>query len=269
MRATYQRARKSQVSIPTDRGVLGSSGPDPSHTVRYGPRDHQVYEVHEPAGPPRAWVGLIHGGFWRAEWDRTHLRPLAAALGEEGYAVALVEYARSGMPGGGWPVTGQDVMAALAALDRTETGSAPVVLVGHSAGGHLAVWALHQDPAVDVAGAVSLAGCLDLHLVHQLGLDDDAAADLLRSTPVTDPAGWDGADPARLGRAPYPVVVVHGDQDEKVPLAVARSWWERAGDPGRDRLTVLTGVTHFALIDPTHPSRTALLDALAALLTPH
>src|SRR5690606_5506800 len=149
-----------------------STGPAPSRTVPYGPAPHQVYEVHQPAGDPRAWVVLIHGGFWRAEWDRVHLRPLAASLTEEGYAVALVEYVRSGMPGGGWPATGAAVARAVTTVGRVEAGRRPVVLVGHSAGGHLAVWALHQVASgaaalvPGLAGAVSLAGCLDLDLVH-------------------------------------------------------------------------------------------------------
>lgn len=254
-----------------DRSVLSAPGPEPARTERYGPAAHQVYEVHRRgSAPPRAWVVLVHGGFWRAEWDRTHLRHLAAALAGQGYAVALVEYARSGMPGGGWAATAADVRAALGAVRAREVGAgtdaAPVVLVGHSAGGHLAVWALHQPEAAGVRGAVSLAGCLDLHLVASLGLDDDAAGDLLGGPPESDPATWSGADPARRGRAPYPVIAVHGDADEKVPLDVARSWWRQAGVPGRDRLVVLGGVTHFPLIDPGSPCFPVLVAQVEALL---
>ena len=256
------------MSPAADRAILTASGPAPAGTYSYGPQAHQVYEVHLPTGTPSGWLVLVHGGFWRAAWDRTHLRPLAAALTEQGYGVALVEYARSGMPGGGWPATGEDVAAALAAVRREQTGELPVVLVGHSAGGHLAVWSLHRPEARGVAGAVSLAGCLDLHLVHDLGLGDGAAAALLGSTPQTDPAGWEGADPARLGRTPYPVAVVHGDQDEQVPVEVSRSWWERASTPVRDLFEVLPGTTHFSLIDPGHPSHSSLLAAVEALLRP-
>lgn len=253
--------------IPTpDRDILSADGPAPARTARYGPAAHQVYDVFEPDGAPRAWLVLVHGGFWREAWDRTHLRPLAGALTDRGYAVALVEYARSGMPGGGWPTTGEDVAAALAAVRRDEVGDLPVVLVGHSAGGHLAVWTLHRPEARGVTGAVSLAGCLDLHLVHELGLGDGAAEALLGSTPATAPATWAGADPTRLGRAPYPVVVLHGDQDEQVPLAVARSWWEQARTPGRDLVEVLPGTSHFPVIDPRHPSHDCLLAGLRALL---
>ena len=259
------------MTTPPEHSILTQPGPGPDRTGSYGPAAHQVYDVFAPApteGPATPWVVLVHGGFWRAQWDRTHLRPLAAALAGQGYGVALIEYVRSGMPGGGWPATGDDVAAALAAVREQEAAGSPVVLVGHSAGGHLALWALHRPEAAGVAGAVSLAGCLDLHLVAGLGLDDDAAVDLMGGPPSADPATWAGADPARLGRTPYPVVVVHGDRDELVPLQVSRSWWERSGTPGRDRLVVLEGVTHFPLVDPRAPAFTVLRQALATLLRP-
>lgn len=256
------------MSTGPDRSVLDRTGPEPSRIVPYGRGPHQVYEVHEPEGGPRAWVVLVHGGFWRAQWDRTHLRPLAGALTEQGYAVALVEYVRPGMPGGGWPATGEDVVAAVAAVlhDERDERDPGVVLVGHSAGGHLALWAMHRPELQGVRGAVSLAGCLDLHLVHDLDLNDGAAVNLMGSPPQDAPEDWAGADPARLGPAPYPVVVVHGADDDRVPLAVSRSWWQRAGTPDRDELRVLAGVGHFALIDPEAPAYRTLLDALEALL---
>lgn len=256
----------SQTPPPAeDRSVLDRHGPEPVRTVPYGPEPHHVYEVHEPSGPPRGWVVLVHGGFWRTEWDRTHQRPLAGALARDGYAVALVEYGRPGMPGGGWPATGEDVAAAVAAVVRDEAAGAPVVLVGHSAGGHLAVWALHRPEAEGIRGAVSLAGCLDLHLVHEQGLGDGAALNLMGATPQDLPEAWAGADPARLGRTPYPVVVLHGDRDERVPVAVSRSWWDRAGEPGRDRWTVLPGAGHFSLIDPEAPPYASLLESVEGL----
>lgn len=245
------------------RAVLDHPVLPPGRTTSYGPLPHQVYEVFgDPAAA--AWLVLVHGGFWRAQWDRTHLRPLASALAREGYAVALVEYARTGMVGGGWDGTSTDVRAALGAV-RAEADGAPVVIVGHSAGGHLAVWLLHQPEAAGVAGAVSLAGCLDLAMVADLGLDDGAAVDLVGGTPQTHPNRYDAADPARLGRAPYPVVVVHGTADEAVPVSVARSWWQACADPGRDVLDLQDGITHFPLIDPAGPCYPRLLAHLEHL----
>jgi acetyl esterase/lipase len=251
----------------SDRAVLDHPPLPAGRTVPYGRLPHQVYEVHGDPSTASGWVVLVHGGFWRAAWDRAHLRPLASALAAEGYAVALVEYVRTGMPGGGWDGTFQDVAAALAAV-RQEAGDRPVVLAGHSAGGHLAVWLLHQPEAEAVRGAVSLGGCLDLTMVADLGLDDGAAQDLVGGTPLTHPDRYRRADPTRLGRSPYPVVVVHGSLDEAVPPTVARSWWAACGTPGRDALVVLEGVGHFALIDPASTAYPVVVGHLQRLLAP-
>lgn len=83
-----------------------------------GPHQSDVYDVWEPA-PHRARglsVALIHGGFWRERYDRHHLAPLARALADDGFHVANLEYARAGMPGGGWPGTGASVLAQLTAV---------------------------------------------------------------------------------------------------------------------------------------------------------
>jgi acetyl esterase/lipase len=246
-----------------DRSILQVRGPEPARVVRHGPGPQHLHDLYP--GPPGApWVVLVHGGFWRPRWDRTHLRPLAGALVEAGYAVALVEYARPGMPGGGWPGTGDDVAAAVAAV-RAGAGDAPVLLVGHSAGGQLALCALHRPEAAGVAGAVSLAGCLDLALVDELDLDGGAARALLGASPQQRPELWRQADPARLGPALAPVVVVHGDADELVPAQVSRSWWQAAAVPGRDRRVSLPGVGHFGLVDPRTPAFPVLTGALAGL----
>lgn len=255
-----------------DRGVLDRPGPAPGASLRYGERPEQVVDLYLPDSAPHAWVALVHGGFWRERWDRTHLRPLAGALRAQGYGVALLEYARSGMPAGGWPGTFEDVAAGLLAVRRHLGAGVPLVLAGHSAGGHLALWLLHQDAAAaapdlaPVAGAVSLAGCLDLGLVASLGLDEDAAGDLMGGSPAQVPQRYAVADPAALGRTPYPVVVVHGSADEKVPEQVAEAWWQAAGSPGRDRMVRLEGVSHFPLVDPLDPSYEVLLQQIEGLL---
>lgn len=242
----------------------------PTRTVPYGTAPEQIYDLYLPQGQehPRRWVVLIHGGFWRAEWDREHLRPLAAALAGAGYAVALVEYARTGMERGGFPGTFHDVASAVAVLRLREVGpDAELVLMGHSAGGQLAAWSLRQQQDPEFVGGISLAGCLDLHMVGELGLDNDAAADLLGASITEHPERWEVTDPSRLGPTAYPLIAVHGDADDRVPIQVARSWWDAAAVPTRDQLLVLEGVGHFELIDPEHPfftQLTSLLDGLFA-----
>lgn len=247
------------------RDVLTRVARAPDRVEMFGGGGHQVYDVYEPgpAGDTDGWVVLVHGGFWRAEHDRTHLYPMAAALADRGHRVALVEYRRTGMPGGGWPATGLDVAAAVQTVrDRECPTGEPVVLVGHSAGGHLATWLAHQPAGTGVAGVVSLAGCLDLALVRELGLGDGAAADLMHGIPASRAEIHRAADPARLGPAPATVTVLHGDADQIVPVEVSRSWWAQAARPDRDRLVVLPGVGHFALIDPSSEAFAVVAEAI-------
>src|SRR5690606_161093 len=135
--------------VPTDdpREILTRPAPPPDQTVRYGDHPDQVIDLRRPAAdrPTRPLVAVIHGGFWRADYDRTHTAPLAADLAGRGHPVAQLEYRRTGQPGGGWPGTFDDIAAAMAALERWAAdalgaGALPPVLLGHSAGGHLALW---------------------------------------------------------------------------------------------------------------------------------
>lgn len=270
--------------VPVSRDVLTRPAREPDRTTTFG-TGTELYDVWAPrpgttglatvtsattspaTTPEQATVVLVHGGFWRAQWDRAHLRPLAAALADAGLTVALPEYRRTGMPGGTWPGPGQDLARALAAIRADDTLPAPTVLVGHSAGGHLAVWLLHHPEAAGVLGAVSLAGCLDLRMVGRLGLDEGAADDLMGRT------DWSGepfldADPIDLGPTPSPVSAMHGRDDEQVPLAVSQSWMTHCGTTGRDALTVLEDRDHFDLIDPASPAWPSVLAEITRLSTP-
>lgn len=245
------------------RDVLNRPARDPDRTVRFGPAPLLEYDVWSA---PRAGVTvvLIHGGFWRAEWDRTHLRSMAAALADAGFTVALPEYHRTGMPGGSWPGPGDDVAMAMDAIRADAQLPRRVVVVGHSAGGHLAVWLLHQGEAAGVIGAVSLAGCLDLRMVGRLGLGDGAAHALMGSSDwVTEPSLL--ADPCDLGPTPVPVRLVHGRADAQVPLAVSESWMARCGTLSRDALLVLDEADHFDLIDPESSAWPSTLEQITIL----
>jgi acetyl esterase/lipase len=142
------------VSAVDARDVLTRPAPPPDHVLRYGPLPDQVADLRLPSGLGAGDTGqvpmlvlLLHGGFWRAAYDRKHLGPLAAALAAENFLVCTPEFRRTGQPGGGWPGTFDDVAAAvdrLPGLVRSALGRAAgpgqVILAGHSAGGHLALW---------------------------------------------------------------------------------------------------------------------------------
>lgn len=229
--------------------ILTRPGPPTDRTVSYGADPDQVYDVRlPPKGSPTPTVVVIHGGFWRPAYDRTHASAQSAALATAGFAVATLEYRRPSR--GGWPVLSADVRAGLAAIRADATLPGPTVLVGHSAGGHLAVWLLHQPEGAQVLGTVALAGCLDLHLVHRLGLGDGAAAALMGGAPEVDPVGWLNADPARLAPPPAPVQLVHGDADTAVPLLISKRYAEEAGTS----VDVVPAAGHFELIDPQEPA---------------
>ncbi|NGO69749.1 alpha/beta hydrolase, partial [Streptomyces boncukensis] len=153
------------------KALLALSPVPPERQERYGPHPSQVIDLYgtDAAGPR---IVVLHGGFWREQWDRTHLTPFAAALAGRGFPVALVEYRRVGGDGG-WPATAEDVAAALRHL-----GGPAGALVGHSAGGQLALWAAAQGEHT-AARAVVVAPVADLARAHELRLSDGAVAAFL------------------------------------------------------------------------------------------
>lgn len=171
------------------------------------------------------------------------------------------------MPGGGWPGTADAVRSALWAVRRHVLG--PVVTIGHSAGGHLAVLAVSGTDPVPVTGIIALAGVLNVHLAHQAGLDGDASAALLGALPQAAPGRWQQADPA-MQRHHVPARLVHGDADVTVPLDQSTSWMSSRGrGDASAQLQVLSGTEHFALIDPQAPAFAALCRAIDELTDGH
>ena len=258
------------------RDILTRPAPPPDHTTRYGPHPEQVVDLRLPPDPSGTLVVLVHGGFWRAEYDRTHLGPLADALSRAGHPVAVPEYRRTGSPGGGWPGTFDDISVFVEALGTicAARGIRPTrtVLVGHSAGGHLALWAAarHRLPADSPwrsgwrpDGVVALAACSSLDLCDALELDDNAAAALLGGGAEQVPERYALADPVALLPLGVPVTLLHGAEDVTVPPVMSREYAaraERAGDPVK--LVELPELEHFALIDPLSSAWPYLLAAI-------
>jgi acetyl esterase/lipase len=226
-----------------DRSVLSRPAPPPDSVLRYGDHPDQVVDLW--AGDDRAagrpLVVLVHGGFWRPEYDRTHLRPLAAGIHDAGWSVASIEYRREpGRP----DVTVDDVRTALAWLPREAVDhDGTKLLVGHSAGGHLVLWAAASS---ELQGVVALAPVADLVLAEKLHLDEGAVADFLGGAAETRP----DLDPVRLDKPDTPVTVIHGKEDTVVPIELAEAY--AAAHPS-SRLVVVPGAGHFELIDPLSP----------------
>lgn len=237
----------------------------PERTTAYGPDAAQVYDVRLPTRHPQGvTVVVIHGGFWRAIHDRSHAAGQAQGFADAGYHVAVLEYRRTGMPGGGWPGTLHDVLTALNAVAADRDLPTEMVLVGHSAGGHLsALAASHAERPSTVVGAVCLAGVLDLELGRALNLGQGAIEAFLGERPITTAPD---ADPAAL-RPGIPVIALHGVNDIDVPPQVSESYVEiQRGRPGVDvRLDLVEDCEHYGLIDPEHPAFARVLNAISSL----
>lgn len=260
------------------RAVLDRPAPPPDATLRYGPLPEHVADLRLPVGGAtagRPLVVVIHGGFWRAEYDRGHTGPLAAALADLGYPVAQLEYRCTGQPGGGWPATFEDVAAGVAALPdlvAAYTGE-PVgepILLGHSAGGQLALWltsAGRADPTVrPVAGVLALAPVADLVAAHRLDLDSGAVAALLGGGPAEFADRYAATDPTLLVPPQSPTVVIHGTLDQQVPVRLGRDYVRAAHAVGGEiRFVELAKCEHFGLIDPLSEAWPQVVAALGSL----
>ncbi|MFG1676248.1 alpha/beta hydrolase family protein [Micromonospora sp. NPDC049282] len=261
--------------MPSDpRDVLTRPAPPPDATVSYGEHPDQCADLRRPAGegPARPLVVVVHGGFWRAEYDRAHTGPMAAALAALGHPVAQLEYRRTGRPGGGWPHTLTDVLAGVAALPELAAAAlpgrvapVPPVLVGHSAGGHLALYAAAHHPD-SVGGVLALAPVADLAEAYRLDLDAGAVAALLGGGPADVPDRYAAADPSALVPVRVRTVVVHGVLDQQVPVSTSRSWVvaDRAAGGG-STLVELPECEHFGLIAPDSAAWPRVVEALRSL----
>jgi acetyl esterase/lipase len=219
-------------------------------------------------------VVVLHGGYWRARYDRSLMTELCLDLADRGLAAWNLEYRRVGS-GGGWPETFEDVTAGVDALADLD---APLDLeraaaVGHSAGGHLAFWSAARatlpdgapgaHPRVRVGAAVSQAGVLDLKLSAQLTPSAEPTRALL-GDPDEHPNRYELASPRERVPLGIPQLVLHGDRDATVSIRIATSYAEAArvaGDPCE--LVVLSGTGHFEHIDAGSPAWHVARDWLA------
>jgi acetyl esterase/lipase len=238
-------------------------------TSKYGAADGQEGDLHLPAGPRPPVVCLLHGGFWRMPYGREPLDAVARDLARRGYAVWNFGYRRLGAPGGGWPGTFDDVaagiehLAALAA-EGADLDLARVTVVGHSAGGHLALWsATRRSGRVRIAAVVGLAPIADLERAHVLRLGDGAVEALLGGTPARVPERLRAASPLCALPLGVPQTILHGVDDDAVPIALSRGYATAAREAGDAvELVELAHTGHMEFLDPASAAHAALCERL-------
>ncbi|MEU9900937.1 alpha/beta hydrolase [Streptomyces phaeochromogenes] len=266
---------------------------DPDTTAAYGDHPDQVVDFYAPrGGEERApLVVVLHGGAWRAPYDRRHITPFADFLARRGFAVANVEYRRggtipaqggSGPVAGRWPDTFDDVAAALDALPGLVREALPqadarrMVVTGHSAGGQLALWAAarhllpadapwHTDRPAPLRGVVALAPIADFTVAEKLDVCSGAARQLLGGEAKFGER-QPYADPSLLLPTGIATTLVQGREDVVVPQAVAEAYADAAAKAGEVvGLTLLEDVGHFPLIDPAADACAVVAEEIAQL----
>ena len=250
-------------------------------TFHYGASESQVGDLYIPGLSMPAVVCLLHGGFWRMPYGREEMSAIATDLASRGYAVWNIEYRRIGSPGGGWPGTMEDIAAAIDHLAVLAAGEVDldlrrVAVVGHSAGGHLALCASARRGEPDSrfaprkvfpAAVAGLAAVVDLHATFALNSGNSAVSALFGGSPSQYPTRYAQASP--LGLVPLGVrqLILHGTEDDALPVALAREYVKAARHVGDNVDYVeLPGMGHMEYLDPASQAHDALCKWLNVVL---
>jgi acetyl esterase/lipase len=245
--------------------ILTLQPPPADARLAYGSDSNQFLDLRLPSSkekskPRYPLIINIHGGYWRAKYNLDHAGHLCAALTAKGLATANLEYRRVGNEGGAWPGTFADIRSAYLFLVQNAQAhnldSRRIVVMGHSAGGQLALCLAAHEPSL--TRVVSLAGVVDLQRAYQLHLSNDAVVEFLRGTPSEVPDHYREADPMELSVCQARQWLIHGSADDVVPPAFSRDYiaakQKLSGKEKEDaQLLEIPGAGHFDLIDPrTH-----------------
>jgi acetyl esterase/lipase len=246
--------------------ILTLAPPPADARLTYGSDPNQFLDLRLPSSKensrqPCPFVINIHGGYWRAKYNLDHAGHLCAALTAKGLATANLEFRRVGNDGGAWPGTFADIRSAYQFLlqnaSRHNLDATRVVVMGHSAGGQLALClAAHETGVTHV---ISLAGVVDLQRAYQLHLSNDAVVEFLRGTPGEVPDHYREANPMDLSIPQARQWLIHGSADDVVPPDFSRDYVnaknKRSGKEKESvRLLEIAGADHFDVIDPRTPA---------------
>ena len=237
--STYAQAQPKLMGWPD---LMGRPLPKATARIAYGPDALQVAEVWRPDGRgPFPTVLMIHGGCWLSGLANLHIMDYAAEdLRKRGIAVWNIEYRGVDRAGGGYPGTFQDVNAAADALlaHAQEYGlrTRKIVVLGHSAGGHLALWLaarpkiaksspLYDPKRLDILWALSLGGLPDLATAKE-GCSEKTVGRLLAGSTAADP--FADTSPASLLPSPVARMLIHGGLDETSPPSQGKAYVAKA-----------------------------------------
>jgi acetyl esterase/lipase len=253
------------------QSILDIPAASPGVRLNYGNNEFQFGELYAPEGThPHPMAIVVHGGYWRAQYDLRHIGHFCVALAKSGIAAWSLEYRRLGNAGGGFPGTLDDVRAGANYLAKIAKERSldmnRVIATGHSAGGQLVLW-LAKQRVVELRGVVPLAPVADLRRAWELKLSSNVVADFLGGSPAQVPDRYRVASPIEMVPLGVRQRVIHGDRDDVVPLSISRDYVAAARKSGDDAtLTEVEGAGHFELIDPRTRAWGRVRDTIEKLL---
>ena len=237
----------------SEQDILTLPAPPADFRLSYGGDPQQFGELRIPkSGRSHPLVVNLHGGYWRSRYTLAHSGHVCAALTAKGAASWNLEYRRVGNPGGGWPGSFEDVRNGFRfitqAREQYDLDLARIVVMGHSAGGQLALCLAAHEPSL--RRVVSLSGVVELAEAFELHLGDDAVVEFLGGTPKQVPDHYEEADPLRL-QLKATQWLVHGATDDVVPASLSRDYTQTKKGRGEDvHYLEIGSANHFDLIDP-------------------
>ncbi len=257
-------------NLLTSDNYLAFATADPDQRLPYGDDPSQFVDLFLPdqmvaimPAPKLPVVVLIHGGCWRAQYGLEPMGQFARALNAHGIAVCNLEYRRLGN-GGGWPTTFKDVAAAADSIrgfaEVHNLDLERVVTVGHSAGGHLAMWlgcrrqlkpdaTLYAEDPLPISGVVSLAGVVDLTEAVKQEICNGAPQELVGGLPGEVGAHYLEGSPSAFLPLGIPHVHINGASDHIVPIDYVRRFVVSAQAVGdQAELIAVEGAGHFEIV---------------------
>ena len=269
--------------------LLSRPAPTADHRIHYRSGELQFGDLWLPKGQSPVVV-FVHGGWWKAEYGLEYAGHLCAALKREGIATWSLEYRRVGNARGGWPGTFEDVANGydyLSTLGRSyPLDLKRIVVMGHSAGGHLAYWLAGREhlpfrgelvrpsrTSLPMRGAISLAGAVDLRMTVELAGEGKFAHDrtnvtnLMGGSPSEQPTRYRAGNPGELLPLNVPQVLIQGTEDDQIPGELPKLWAERGRKMGeRVEVEMIAGAGHLDVADPDSKCWNTVLRTIKQML---
>lgn len=220
--------------------------------IRYGEHPSQVGDIYLPEGDCKGIVCFFHGGLWKMPYDRFQANEIATKLTAMGYCVWNVEYRRVGEPKRTWNDTFQDAVSSIRYLNTLKDkyqniNLDNVIVAGHSAGGHLAIWLSTQEIGVKCTKFIGLAPILDLKMAYHENAGSGSISHLLEGSPEDYPERYKETSPIEMLGLTGNQIILHGIEDEAVPIEWSRNYVETAKE--REKIVELIEIENCSHMD--------------------